>query len=361
MKAAVFHDRGDVRIEQVADPAPGPDDLVVRIHASGICGTDAHEFAHGPMMLPIHEPHPVTGHAGPIIPGHELAGTVVATGGAVEGFAEGDLVVSGAGVWCGRCVQCQRGRTNLCVTYTTVGLQHDGGLAQYCRVPAATCRAVAPYGLANDTAALAQPMAIATHAIRRSRLTSSDHAVIIGAGGIGAFLTFAAVNQGAQVTVLDLDERRLDLATRLGAHNVVAPQPDVPIRQRLGVKRGFPTVVYEVTGRSAGLTTACALVPHGSRLVVVGMQAAPAELDLRDLALREIELIGTNAHVCDVDLPAALSLLAARDTPWSDVAPVALALEELVTEGLEPLASGRSERVKTLVDPWTAATRATTM
>jgi (R,R)-butanediol dehydrogenase/meso-butanediol dehydrogenase/diacetyl reductase len=96
-------------------------------------------------------------------------------------------------------------------------------------------------------------------------------------------------------------------------------------------------------------------------LVVVGMQAAPAELDLRDLALREIELIGTNAHVCDVDLPAALSLLAARDTPWSDVAPVALALEELVTEGLEPLASGRSERVKTLVDPWTAATRATTM
>jgi (R,R)-butanediol dehydrogenase/meso-butanediol dehydrogenase/diacetyl reductase len=220
---------------------------------------------------------------------------------------------------------------------------------------------VAPYDLADDVAVLAQPMAIATHAMRRGRLTEDDHAVIVGAGGIGAFLVFAAVAQGAHVTVLDLDTDRLDLATRLGAHNTVVPQPDVPIRQQLGAQPGFPTVVYEVTGRPSGLATARALVPHGGRLVMVGMQAAPAELDLRDLALREIEMIGTNAHVCDADLPHALGLLAARTAPWSDVAPVALALDDVVSEGLEPLAAGRSQRVKTLVDPWTPATRATAM
>jgi (R,R)-butanediol dehydrogenase/meso-butanediol dehydrogenase/diacetyl reductase len=361
VKAAVFHGRGDVRIEAVEDPVPEPGELLLKIHASGICGTDAHEFAHGPTMMPLHEPHPVTGHVGPTIPGHELAGTVVGLSSDVNGFAIDDLVVSGAGIWCGECVQCGRGRTNLCLRYATLGLQRDGGLAQYCRVPAATCRAVAPYGLAPDVATLAQPMAVATHAMRRGRLTGNDHAVVIGAGGIGAFLTFAVVAQGAYVTVLDLDTARLDLAARLGAHEVVVPQPDVPARQWLPVAPGFPTVVYEVSGSPAGLATGRELVPAGGRLVVVGLQAAPAELDLRDLTLREIEVIGTNAHVCDDDLPHALGLLAAREGSWSDVAPVALGLDDLVADGLEPLASGHSQRIKTLVDPWITARRATEM
>lgn len=357
----MFHGRGDVRIEAVEDPVPEPGELLLRIHASGICGTDAHEFAHGPTMMPLYEPHLVTGHVGPTIPGHELAGTVVGLSSDVNGFAIDDLVVSGAGIWCGECVQCGRGRTNLCLRYATLGLQRDGGLAQYCRVPAATCRAVAPYGLAPDVATLAQPMAVATHAMRRGRLTGNDHAVVIGAGGIGAFLTFAAVVQGAHVTVVDLDTARLDLAARLGAHEVVVPQPDVPARQWLPVPPGFPTVVYEVSGSPAGLATGRTLVSAGGRLVVVGLQPAPAELDLRDLTLREVEVIGTNAHVCDDDLPHALGLLAAREESWSDVAPVALGLDDLVADGLEPLASGRSQRIKTLVDPWISARRATQM
>jgi (R,R)-butanediol dehydrogenase/meso-butanediol dehydrogenase/diacetyl reductase len=312
-------------------------------------------------MVPLYEPHPVTGHAGPIVLGHELAGTVVGMGAGVEGFAFDDLVVSGAGIWCDGCVQCRRGRTNLCLDYVTVGLQRDGSLAQYCRVPAATCRAVHPYGLADDVAVLAQPMSIAVHALRRGRLTADDHTVIIGAGGIGAFLTFAAVMAGAHVTVLDLDHERLELAGRLGAHEVVRPEPDVPARRLLGVAAGFPTIVLEATGSRAGLATAQELVPAGGRLVVVGLQASAVELDLRDLALREVETIGTNAHVCATDLPHALSLLAARTNPWSDVAPVALALDDVVTDGLDPLARGRSRRVKTLVDPWAPRTRPTVM
>ncbi|HSK95962.1 MAG TPA: alcohol dehydrogenase catalytic domain-containing protein [Euzebyales bacterium] len=361
MRAAVFHGRRDVRVETVDDPVPQAGELLLRISVAGICGTDAHEFAHGPTMLPIDEPHPVTGHVGPIILGHELAGTVVAVGDGAAGFAVDDLVVSGAGVWCGRCVQCGRGRTNLCLRYTTVGLQRDGGLAQYCRVPAITCRAVRPYGLPDDAAVLAQPMAIATHAVRRGRVTPDDRAVIIGAGGIGAFLTFAAVQHGAQVTVMDLDRDRLDLADRLGAHRVVVPQPGEPAREAVGVAVGDPTVVFEVTGRTAGLATARELLPAGGRLVIVGLQPAAVELDLLDLTLREVEVIGTNAHVCADDLPHALGLLAAREGSWSDVAPVALALDEVVTEGLEPLAAGRGRRVKTLIDPWTAHTRSTVM
>lgn len=361
MRAAVFHDRGDVRVEQVVDPAPGRGELLLRVHASGICGTDAHEYGHGPSMFPIHDRHPVTGHVGPLIPGHELSGTVVEVGGAGEGFAVGDLVVSGAGVWCGRCVPCGRGRTNLCLRYATVGLQRHGGLAEHCAVPAATCRRVDPESLTPDAATLAQPMAIAAHAVARGRLTDDDHAVIVGAGGVGAFLTHAAVATGARVTVLDLDPHRLDVADRLGAHRVHLPDKDAPIRDRLALEPGAPTVVFEVTGNPSGLAAALDLADAGSRLVVVGLQGQVTGMDLRDLALREIELIGTNAHVCETDLPQALDLLAARDDPWDDVAPVALTLDDLVADGLEPLASGGARRIKTIVDPWAPASRPTAM
>jgi (R,R)-butanediol dehydrogenase/meso-butanediol dehydrogenase/diacetyl reductase len=91
---------------------------------------------------------------------------------------------------------------------------------------------------------------------------------------------------------------------------------------------------------------------------VVGLQARPRELDLRRLTLTEVELVGTNAHVCSVDLPRALDLLAARRSRWDDVAPVVLPLDRLVSDGIAPMAEGRGTRVKTLVDPWATEARA---
>lgn len=356
----MFHGRGDVRVEDVEDPSPGPGQVLLRVHASGICGTDAHEYAHGPAMFPIDVRHPVSGHVGPMIPGHELSGTVVATGKGVAGVAVHDFVVSGAASSCGTCIHCSRGRDNLCLRHATVGLHRHGGLAQWCAVDARTCRR-APESLTRDAATLAQPMAIAAHAVGRSRLAADDHAVIIGAGGIGTFLTYAAVATGARVTVLDLDAGRLDQAERLGAHDGHVPQPDVPIREQLGVAPGLPTVTFEVTGHPSGLATALDLVPAGGRLTVVGMQGRPSTLDLRDVAIRELELIGTNALICRTDIPRALELLAARDGTWDDIAPIAVSLDDLVDVGLVPLASGHAERIKTLVDPWAAASRPTRM
>ena len=130
MKAARYHGRLDIRIEDVPAPVPADDELLLEVAAVGICGTDAAEFAHGPTMFPIDHAHAVTGHRGPMIPGHEFAGTVVAAGRDVSGFAEGDLVTSGAGVSCGVCGNCRAGRTNLCDRYFTIGLNRDGALAE---------------------------------------------------------------------------------------------------------------------------------------------------------------------------------------------------------------------------------------
>lgn len=361
MRAAVFHGQGDVRIEDVSEPGCAPDGLVLEVAAVGICGTDAHEFSSGPHMFPVIHQHPVSGHVGPMIPGHEFTGIVREIGGNVTGFAVGDLVASGAGISCGGCVQCRRMRTNLCERYATAGLSQNGGLAEYAAVPASVCLQVAPYGLTADAAALSQPMSIAVHAMRRGRLEAEDQAVIVGAGGIGAFLTYAAASVTDKFAVIDLDEQRLKIADALGAPHVLQSGDADEAQQAIRDWSIDPTVVYEVSGTVPGLRTALKLLPRGGRLVLVGLQGAPVEWDVRTLSLIEHEVIGTNAHVFAKDMPTSLELLASRQDPWTDIAPVALSLDELVDEGLRPLVERRSTRIKTLIDPWAPSTRPTNM
>lgn len=360
MRAARFHGRGDIRIEDVATPTPGPGELLVKIASAGICGTDAHEFSHGPSMFPIAEADPVTGHVGPMTPGHELAGTVVSRGEGVIGFEEGALIVSGAGVSCGSCHWCQRGRTNLCATYSSVGLQRNGGLAEYCVVPASNCVNTSPYGLDADTAALAQPMAIATHAMRRGRLAPGDVAVIIGVGGIGAFLTYAAKDLGATVVVSDLSDERLAIGDSLGA-DLTINAATADLSAALAARNLIPTVVYEVSGTQPGFATAISIATRATRIVAVGLQASATEVALRDVSLRELEIIGTNALVYATDLEEAVRLLSSRDQPWSDVAPTAIPLDLLVSDGLQPIVDGTASRIKTLIDPGATDSRPTRM
>ncbi len=330
------------------------------MHATGICGTDASEYAAGPIQYPIEVRHPVTGHYGPMIPGHEISGRVVAKGSGVTDLREGDLVVSGAGISCQVCVPCRAGRTNLCERYATVGLQRHGGLAQYCAVPVSTCVQAAPFDLSEDTAALAQPMAIAHHSMSRGLPAPGERALVIGAGGIGAFLTFALADLGAVVSVADLNGERLQIAKDLGAADVVRVQNPADLTEEVRSRSHRPAVVYEVTGTLTGLDAARALVEPGGRIVAIGLHDRPRPIDLRALTLDEVSLVGTMAHVCAHDLPAALSLLRRRARGWTDVAPAALALDDLVPDGIMPLVEGRSTRIKTLIDPWATQARATT-
>ena len=359
MRAAVYHGAGDVRVEDVAMPIPREGEVLLEVHAAGICGTDASEFLHGPKMFPVFAQDRITGHIGPMIPGHEFGGRVVEIGPGVETFRVGDLVASGAGISCGRCLRCEAGRTSLCVRYSTVGLQRNGALAQYCVVPSAICLDVRAFGLTDDSAALAQPMAIAVHSMRRGRLEAGDEALVIGAGGVGAFLIYAAARAGAKVVACDLDAARLEIADALGAAEVVQAEADTPLAELARSLVGKPAVVYEVSGSPQGLEAGLQLLSAGGRLVAVGLQTGPHQVDLRRLTLSEVELIGTNAHVCAVDLPEAVRLLADRVEGWEDVAPIALPLDDLVEEGLIPMVEGRRSRIKTLLDPWTETARAT--
>jgi (R,R)-butanediol dehydrogenase / meso-butanediol dehydrogenase / diacetyl reductase len=359
MRAARFHGAGDVRIDEVAEPRPpGPGEVLLKIAAVGICGSDGLEYRMGPVLVePLDVPHPVTGHVGPLTLGHEFAGEVVAVGPGVEHLREGMLIACGAGMSCGRCRPCRAGRTQLCTTYATIGFHQDGGLAEYCLAPADICFDADAYGLTADAAALAQPMAIAVHAARRGRVADGEVAVVIGAGGIGCFLTYAAVQWGARVIVSDLDEERLRIASALGAERVVAAGRGESLEEALAAAGLEPDVIFEVSGSATALEQAIALAPRGGRVVAVGVQKTPPALDMRRVTLDELELIGTVAHIARDDFPEALRLIAARAEGWSDAAPEVLPLELLVDDGIRPMVEGRSTRIKTLIDPRAEAPR----
>lgn len=349
MRAAVYHGRRDIRITDVPRPEPAAGELLVRVTGVGICGTDASEYAGGPHMFPVHRTDPVTGHSGPMVPGHEFAGVVAGTGTGVVGFAEGDPIASGAGISCGACGPCAAGRTNLCEHYSTVGLQRHGALAEFTTVPASACVNLRDRTLASDVAAMAQPMSIAAHAVTRGRVGSGEHAVVVGTGGIGAFVVHAAARLGAEVTGVDLDAGRLEVAAALGAHTTVAAQRNMPLVDLLA--GAAPSVVFECTGVPAMVQEAADLVRPGGRIVVVGLQEAPVAVDLRSLALREKELIGTLAHTFEADFGRAVEMLEYGGDVWRLVAPAVLPLEDLVACGLLPMVSGVPTPIKTLFDP----------
>ena len=340
MRAAVYRGPRDIRIESAPEPAdPAGGDVVIEVARAAICGTDSSEWAHGPLLA---QP--------PVVLGHEFVGRVVAAGPEAGAVRVGDRVVCGAGISCGRCDWCRTGRTNLCAHYRTIGLHVDGGLAEYVSSPAGICLAV-PDALTDDAATIAQPLAVALHAVRRSGLTRGQSCAVIGVGGIGAFIVAAAAAAGASPLIaLDIDEDRLATARTLGAATVIdarGRELDAAILDATGGEGA--DVVIEASGTARAPAAATRAARRGGRVLIVGLQSAPRELDLLSLTVREVEIATTLAHVCDVDLPEALALLAG-----SDLAPAVtdrvIALDELVPRGIEPLAGGTA-RGKIVVAP----------
>ena len=341
MRAAVFHGPRDVRIEEVPDPAgPSPGEVVLEVTRAAICGTDASEWDHGPILC----------RPGVVL-GHEFVGRVVGLGDHVTALHVGDRVVSGAGISCGRCPWCLSHRTNLCAEYRTLGLQVDGGLAEYVTSPAAICHPV-PDTCDDDAAAMAQPLAVALHALSRVSQGPGDAVAVIGAGGIGSFIVAGASQRAVEgrVVAIDIDEERLATARALGAGEIANATGEDLAELLLELTDGVGfDVVIEASGAAHAPAAAIAGARRGGRVLLVGLHGAARSLELTPMILREVDIHTTVAHVCDSDLPAALELLAGSDIANVTAGP-RISLEALVEEGLRPLAERRAAG-KILVAP----------
>jgi (R,R)-butanediol dehydrogenase / meso-butanediol dehydrogenase / diacetyl reductase len=346
MRAAVLHAPHDLRVEERPDPVPGAGEVVVEVRFNGLCGTDATEFTKGPMMVPLAVRHPGSGHVGPTTLGHEFTGTVVEAAPDARAWL-GRRVACGAGVSCGDCAWCRRGRTNLCARYYTLGLSTHGGLADRVAAPVTTLREI-PDGCDDLDAALAQPLAVGLHGVRRAGVQPGDRVVVLGAGAIGSFILAGLTGHDGPVVAVDIDAGRLEIARLLGATETQLVQPDVTPEQ---LRDLLPPaeVVIESSGVPGAAARAFALAARGGTVLLVGLTKAAQSLTLADVVLREIDVRTTVAHVCDVDLPAALQLLTERPLAKVMVDRV-VGLEAVVADGFEPLAAG-TVHGKVLVEP----------
>jgi len=343
MKAAVYHGRRDIRIQSVSEPDdPGPGEVVLEVARAAICGTDSSEWAHGPLLT-----------RPPVTLGHEFVGRVDSIGEGVVGLSHGDRVVSGAAVSCGHCEWCRAGRTNLCSTYLTLGLQLNGGLAQLVKTPAAVCRGV-PEDCSDDAAAMAQPLAVALHALRRTSIQRDHACAVIGVGGIGSFILGAAAARGiSRLIAVDIDDQRLRTAEVIGAEVVIDARSQDVATAILEVTGGDGAhVVIEASGAPGAPETAIKATRRGGRVLIVGLQPTPTEIDLFALTTREVEITTAVAHVCDIDLPESLEIIS-RGKLAETVLDRVIPLDDLVEHGIRPLVE-RTARGKIIVDPQAA-------
>lgn len=348
MIAAVYHASGDVRIEERDVPTPIEGEVLLKVLRSGMCGTDASEYKSGPKIFATQTKHPISGHHGPMILGHEFIGEIVSSPDASSGFNTGDVVASGAGISCGNCRRCLEGRTNLCDRYVTLGLNRDGGMAQYVAVPTSTLVKV-PAGLSLDAAGIAQPLAVGLHAARRSGVKNGDKVLLIGAGAIGTFVLAGLKHLvNAEVTVLDFGGARLERATRLGAdHTVeVGDGAEQSIREIFGTA-GID-VVIEASGAPGQMAFALNLVKRGGTLLQVGLPSTKQELDVHKIVMSEINISTTLAHVCGQDLAPALEILSGTTLAQELIEGVHPLSQ--ISEQLELLATGKIQG-KILFDP----------
>jgi (R,R)-butanediol dehydrogenase / meso-butanediol dehydrogenase / diacetyl reductase len=347
VRAAVLHAPGDLRVEDRPQPPVGPDDVLIGVIYNGLCGTDATEYAKGPMMVPLETPHPGSGHMGPTVLGHEFIGTVIEAGRDVS-LEVGSRVACGAGVSCGQCRWCRAGRTNLCASYYTLGLSTHGGLAELVAAPAGTCVPI-PDGCADEDAALAQPLAVGIHAARRAGVAPGDTVVLLGVGAIGSFVCSALAGHDGPVIAIDVDSGRLDVARRLGATKTHRIERDASAADLRDLLPEGADVVFETSGVGGAASRAFGLASRGGTVMLVGLNKTPQPLDLADLVLREVDVRTTVAHVCDQDLSEALELLYQRPLS-TDLLDRIVPLQDVVAAGFEPLVSG-SATGKILVDP----------
>jgi len=278
VRAAVIKSVGEVAIENVDDPTPQPGEVVVRVAACGLCGTDLHiiqgEFA--PSL--------------PIIPGHEFAGVVVASGPGVLDVSEGDRVAVDPSLYCNECHYCRLGRNNLCLRWGAIGVTVAGGAAEYVAVPSANCVRL-PEHVDTVNAALIEPLACAVRGYDVLRSQLGSHVLIYGAGTMGLMMLKLAQHVGAtSVDVVDVNPARLAVARGLGLSNAAASADEIE------PPFGWDLVI-DATGNAAAIQDGIGRVGPGGTFLQFGVAdyAARATIEPYRIYNKEITITGSMA------------------------------------------------------------------
>ncbi len=290
MKAVRLYAKGDLRVEEMAAPAtPGPGSVALDVTAAGICGSDLHNFRTGQWIS-----------RSPSVPGHEFIGRVTALGEGVTDLDVGDRVVADSRFWCGECAPCRAGDGHLCARLGFVGEVCDGGFAGKTVLPRRLLLKL-PDDVPDDVAVMAEPVAVAIHAVKRLRMEAGASVLIAGCGPIGGLAALVLAESGSHdIHVADRNAERVALVSQVtGAKPATLARGDAA---RPAIRYGI-----EATGSPAALDDLIHCIGPGGAVALVGIAHGTLALDPNVLVEREISLVG--CHAFRDELPEAVALL----------------------------------------------------
>ncbi|MGP5929832.1 2,3-butanediol dehydrogenase [Corynebacterium glyciniphilum] len=349
MRAALYYGPGDVRVETIEVPEPGPDQVLIRNELCGICGTDLHEYLDGPIFAPTSEtPDPLTGESPPVVLGHEMVGIVEAVGNEVAGIEVGSRVAVEPRQTCGECGACRSGRRNCCPVAATIGLQGGGGgLSEYIAVDSSLVFDL--NGLPAEEGVAIEPLAVACHAVARADVdVHGKTALVTGAGPIGCLITWVLRTSGADsVLVVEPGAHRRDTATAYGATMTVDPTAE-SLAEKLKDAGLVPDLAFDCAGVSVTLQSCLESVSVGGTVVNVAIPGSPLSVDLLPFIVKEVELKGTICYAGDH--PRAIELLHNGSFPVSEFISSTISLENIVADGLDELSENAGKHMKIVAD-----------
>lgn len=302
MRALLLSKYKELEIAEMPAPVAAPGEVLVRVAACGICGSDVHGYdGSSGRRIP------------PIVMGHEAAGIIAATGPGVTGLSEGDRVTFDSTVYCGACAYCKRGEVNLCDNRQVLGVscgdyRRAGAFAEFVAVPARIVYRL-PDTISFEEAAMLEAVSVAMHGVSLAQISANAKALVVGAGMIGLLITQALRAAGcSRIFVTDLDDSRLKLAEEVGAHVTLSAKADVA-RQMEKLTGGVGVdVALEAVGQTDSVKAAIESVRKGGTVVLVGNIAPEVTIPLQKVVTRQIRLQGSCASAGEY--PRAIELMA---------------------------------------------------
>ncbi|HEV2133603.1 MAG TPA: galactitol-1-phosphate 5-dehydrogenase [Terracidiphilus sp.] len=343
MKALLLSENSHLEMAELPQPAFGRDEVLVRVAACGICGSDVHGYdGSSGRRIP------------PLVMGHEAAGTVAAVGGEVTGYKEGDRVTFDSTVYCGECDFCRRDEANLCDNRQVIGVscgdyRRHGAFADYVVVPARILYHL-PDNFAFTEAAMLEAVSVALHAVRVSEVQRGSSALVIGAGMIGLLTLQAARAAGCgKVFIADVDATRLELARQLGADETLHRSGEELVAEVKKLTGGQGVdVSYEAVGRNETVSAAIDATRKGGTVTLIGNIRPEVTLPLQKVVSRQIRLQGSCASAGEY--PQAIEMIADGRIKVKPLITAVASLEE-GPQWFERLHAGEPNLMKVVLSP----------
>ncbi len=346
MKAARWHAKLDIRVEEVEYPAPGKGEVVIEVKRCGICGTDIHDYTSGPHSIPVDKPDPLTGAIAPVTMGHELCGVIYELGDDIQGnWKVGDRVVIAPLQCCGECYFCKRGLYHLCVKQAGLGLQtKEGGFAKFCKVKDYQLHKM-PDHMTYAQGAMVEPTCLAMYGIRRSKMQPGDTVLISGGGPMAVLNMMCAFTAGAaKVYMTEKHQGRIDKLLELGATEVFNITQCDPLEEILKRTDGLGVdVAIECTGSESGINLCFDALRKQGMFVMSGLSLGEVKVRPWQWALKDIQMIGL--WCCNYyDYDNIIQLVADKRIDVERLITKTIKLDDIVTEGFECLARNKEKK-----------------